>query len=778
MGLFSLKKTTYVSSVAYNLGGDEEDQPDFLKHTALNAVMQGRPVGESITQSYLRGQGLSLRNLYENARLHYPNGLPASAAVYLDRPDLDALTAVLVNLHKGSTITFLATYVGTADYEWWAEQYLAQTFGYDRVEKEFIRPPAGVEATASVTYDLEPDGLIRILLTNDDGQIHVVDFRPKDVQLNKTYIHCAYKTTQVFNKGTTTSTHATAPGEVDMVQVSMVEVERAGETQQTYTKVSTDVEGALVTVTTEVTVTIISRPQYFLYRIGSNIEPTLESIAPAENLESPYYPTIPIRVNNVDFTDEEHQETELYKQSEKLLKKIGVKFADIADSVNENESIKDVDFAFIVFGVSLNTKSQCGKRYLYKFFEYLRSKSVYLASDQADWEASATRSTTPPKINVLEVFNEKKRADDYDIKLQWQYIDTSVHTGQITPGAKVGDCSLEMTGVQVAFHLFNMDLSVDSSKLYARKQLTENTYEQMEICGLVYDNYIYKGKSVNYTAYEAMHNEDDGDAFIIPLNQKVLRELGIKHMTQLSYEAGHVVFNCYKVVKQKWYQTTLFKIIIVIIAILIIVFTWGAGTPAAAGMIAGALAAVGITGMLMIYLAATLYVLAMMILSNIIMKVSVDVFGEKWGAIIGMIVSVIAMNYASTGTALGSFASIGTNGITAGTLIQGMSAVGQLYGSYVNGQLVGIGTAMQELQDEYKTKMDEIEQLTKEFLSPGTNLLDIGGYIESSKSFLMESSASFLNRTLMTGEDVIMITNGLIENFASVGLSTDLPATG
>ena len=120
MGLFSSKKKTYVSSVTYPMGEDGEKRVDYLKYTVLNAVMQGRNVGESITQGYLRGQGISLRNAFTYARDKYKDGVPVSAARYYDQPDMDVLGSIIKAQHPGSTLNFLTTVVGSAQFEWYA----------------------------------------------------------------------------------------------------------------------------------------------------------------------------------------------------------------------------------------------------------------------------------------------------------------------------------------------------------------------------------------------------------------------------------------------------------------------------------------------------------------------------------------------------------------------------------------------------------------------------------------------------------------------------------
>lgn len=780
MGIFSRKKTTYVTSVAYSLGEDDDKRVPYLKQMMLNATLQERPVGEAITQGYLRGQGMSLRNAFHYARDHYTDGVPTSAARYFDQPDLTVLTAILQPKHPGSEIRYLATMIGTGRFEWWAEQYLTEKYGYDRTLKLFVRPPDGVEANANVAYDLETSGVIRILLMNADGATKVIDFRPEGYSKQLGYVQSAYQTAKLFTTRDETTTRPANAGEGDSVSTQVTIIDRVGETQSTVLRTEIDVVAGTATVHVTEKVEIVSRPQYFIYQLGKGTYPTLDALASNEDLVAPYYPSIPLRVNNVDMTNGAKKDTPKYKTSEKLLKKVGVKLDEVADAVRTNPQIGDIDFAFITFGVMLNTTTQEGQRYLYRFFEHLRSISkpnTLTKTPWTTWFAAVTnnQAAIAPEVNVLEIYSTKDRANNHDIKIQWDYIDTTLKTGVIKPNARPGDVEISMSGTRVQIEMMHVDMTIDSSKLYARKQLDENTYEELEISGLVHENFIYQGKSVVTSAYDAFHDPDD-TGFIVPLNQSIVRTMPIREITEVSYQCVHIVFNCYKVVKQKWYQTTLFKIILVIIAVIIIVVTWGAGTPAAVSMLSAAFVAVGVSLLIAQILAALIYVLAMMVIMNILTKVAVKLFGPKWGPIIATVVGLFVGSYANTGSWTAGITNIGTAGLTASNIIMASSTVLNLYGGYMGYQAQQAYAKMGQLEKEYSTRLKTVQDLIDE-LDAGNHadLIDIQGY-QQATWLRYEPMQQFLDRTLMTGSDVCEITNGLIENFTEVGLQ--LPTTG
>lgn len=774
MGLFSGKKKIYVSSVVYPLGDDEGPKKrEFLKYTVLNATMTNAPsIADALTQGYLKGQGMALRNCFEYARDKYSEGVPMSSAKYLEEPDQEELKTILVTKHPGSTIDILTLMVGTADYEWWAERYLAQEFGYDRVEREFQRPPAGVDANAAIAYDLEPSGVVRILLMSAGGAIKVIDYRPGDGYKNMAdFVHCAYQAVQTFDSGIVTEVRAKTPGEVDSVSVQVTVTERAGEIQTTTIRITTDVDesGPNTTIKTSTVTEVRTRPQYFLYGLGAGTYPVLDGWVSGGDLLSPYYPAIPLRRDSKDLLATANKETELYKTSKKFLTRLGMDIDELGESLNGNTGIKDVDHAYVTFGVSLNTQSEEGKRYLFNFFQYLRGITS-AQTTKATFELWKTaflnnQRNTPPQMNMIEVYSTKNRENNYDIKIQWDYIDTTLKSGTVREGARAGDVEIVMAGTRTEFSFRSMDFKLDNSKLYARRQLNENTYEELEIAGLVYDNYIYRGKSVSISAFDAFDDEDE-EGFIVPLNQAVLRTMSLRDTTDLAYQCCHMVLNCYRVVKQKWYQTGIFKVILMIVAVVLMYFF----PPAGVALMATTIATTFVVSLIIAkIIAAVLYMLAMMIIMNILTKVAVKLFGETWGPIIAMIAMFVAGNW-------GNITAIGTQGVTVVQVMNATTAVLNAYGNYVQQKTLGVYKDIGNLEMEYEKKFKELEEMTEKMLGTNTDLLDIQAMTDATNFYHFETSSTFLGRTLMTGSDITEITLDQVGNFAALGLQ--LPTNG
>jgi hypothetical protein len=764
MGLFSSKKKVYVSSVAYNLAGDEEDRVDFVKYTVLNSMMQNQSVSDGVVNGILGGTGMKIKGVHRYARDEYTYGVPNSNMQATGSVDAAVLIPVLEAANPGKSISLLTSYIAPADYEFFAEQYLAETYGYDRISGEFDSPPAGADVDATVSYDFNA-GVVTFILMNADTSTVSFTHALTGFQSGRMYVHASYRTVEDLAPTDDTTTRPAEVGETDSVTTETLITTIVDEVHTKVTTTTITVVAGTATVQVHVEESIASRSLYYTYLLGSGVEPTLDALLSEESASVPYYPAIPLRVKGVDMCDEAHQSTELYQTSKKLLKRIGVKLDDLADKINENEDIDDVDFAFIVFGVPLVTQTPAGKRYLWDFFSYLDGISAVTQSQFDDWDSSPDKASTAPATNTLQIYDSENRANNYDVKIQWQYIKKSVLSGAIHSAAKIGDVDTSMGGAS-QFGLEQSsgytDMMVDSSIFYLRKQIAENTYEVLEVSGLVWQNFIYDGKAVELTAHEAFNNEDEdvGTGFIIPLNRDIFRAMGGRWMTQLGAESTMLVFNCYQVVKQKWYQTGIFKVLLIVVAIVITVLF-----PPSGGIFAGVvsgLASIGVTGLLATIIAATVTVLGTMVVMNLLTPTLIKVFGEEWGRVLAVVASIAAG---------GAFNLNVTNlaSITAKDLVLAVDAVSKLYSAYAQGRGVEIAADLTEAQKDYDTESERIEDLMRE-LSGGPRTLDIEGYINAAETYVPEGMGTFLSRTLLTGSQIADLTNGMISEFASMGM--------
>lgn len=793
MGLFKAKKKIYVSSVTYNLAGDEADAIDYLNYTVTQAVLNNNDVAKGINDAYMGGQGVKAKLAYNYARDYYYQGLPYSKMQIARIMSTAPIKAILEAANPtAAAVTVLSAQAGSTQYEWWAIKYLIDNYGYSENDGKFYNPPAGVGQDADVTYDIDQDDVITITFSGDGS--FTESFTPTDYDSDAYYLQATYITFDGVSTNTSTETRDTEEGDEAGTTTTSVSYWQDGEyyTAATTKVVTLDEDAGTTTIVTTIEVGKTSFNKYFLYQFGTNEEPTLEAMFSEDDLASPYYPSVPMRIWNTDLADEAHQNTAQYKTSKKLLNKMGIKIQDIADSINDNSSIKDIDFAYIVFGVNLNTTLKPNKQYIYYFVKYLQQIQTTSEADWLQWvtlydqwdtedpDATDRKTYIPaPAVNSLKVYMPRFPRSNYNMTLQWQFVKSTTFAGVFEPGAIKGDVSVEPAEdssyqIHTTTDADNSEVyTVDGSVLVIKYQVTENTWDQVTIVGFLHKNFVYKGKSVDNSIADAFGDEDD-TGFLLPLNYDVIHDMGLVKFTNMSYNTNHIVFNCYKVVKQKWYQSGVFKVVIVVIAIVVTAISYGTASSAAYGAVVALSTAIGSSILVAAIILATGSVVLGMLIGRILDKVAVGLFGEEFGHIIGAIATVIVMYYGgsavmnSFGSTAASTAASNTTMFTADNILKATAGVGKLGQAYMEGQAAVLQQEAQSFQDMAAANMEQINDLIAE-LSQRTGNIDTSWFMQD--TIVNESPSTFLTRTLLTGSEIVDVTHGLIHNYTDIGLS-------
>lgn len=798
MGIFSGKKKIYVSSVTYNLAGDEADAIDYIEFTVNQAIMNNNDIAESLNSSYMNGQGVKSKLAYRYARDYYPLGLPYSQLQISNITDSAPIKAVLVAQNPGAAdVSVLSAQAGSAQYEWWAKQYLTKNYNFSENDGKMYAPPAGVESTASISYDITQDGEIIITFTNSDSSETEISFYPTGYDPDKNYLCATYVLFEGVSVDTNTETRDTLPDDEEGTVTSSISYWQDGEYYTaTTTKVTTiDVPTQKTTIVTTVAIGKTSFNQYYLYEFGTNAELTLEALFSTMNLSSPYYPAVPMRVWGQDMADTAHQSTELYKTSKKLLNKMGIKINKIAESINDNDSVDDIDFAFIVFSVNLNTSLRANQQYIYYFIKYLIQIQTSSEADWLSWlnaynqwkssdptAADRREYINPPPVNAMRFYTPADPNSNYQIGLQWQFAKSTMHTGQFQPGAKKGDVSVT-PGVDNSYQITTTTATdqseaytVDGSVLVVKFQTTVDTWDEVIIIGFYHKNYVYKGKSVDNSIHDAFGSEDD-TGFLLPLNYDIIENMGLVDFTQMSFNCNHIVFNCYQVVKQKWYQTDIFKVIVIVIAVVVTAISFGTASGPAAGAVAAVAAGTGTSLIVAAIILATGSVAVGMLIGKILDDVAVQLFGEEFGHIIGAIATMVVMYYAApaafgsiagTSSTAASTAASNTSWITTENILKATAAVGKVGQTYIQGQIADVQSDMQAFQDTATENLDRVNDLINE-LTKRTGNIDTSWFMNG--TIPNESLNTFLTRTLLTGSEVVELTHSLVHNYADIGLT-------
>ena len=562
-----------------------------------------------------------------------------------------------------------------------------------------------------------------------------------------------------------------------------------------------------------------NNPLIWIYEIGTGnaaldtLKVNLSVTSAAE-----YYPYLPVRLDNVSITDPAYDSNTgsgLYDKTAATYKRAsgGNDFADLVTQVDNNPDIAEIDYAYIQFGVSLNTTENASKKYLYQFFKDLiphqNTDSSYMTSfmngvlnytaSVAALAAWNSNSGTPkpivptleqPETTTIQLVANDPSLQNFDNRITWVNIDEQLFTGLGKTGAKPGEVWLSVgssfnwddkTGVvSVAESLIeNKSDSMKEIKIFW--QTGANNYKVLTIWGLTHQNFIYGGKYVEINGHDAL-NDPDVSGFIVPLHNPTIKSMSLKDSTQMTVSNIYIVFNSYKIFQKKWYQTFLGMLLIIVLMVVIAVVI----SPTAIGGVTGAFGtniavgtSLGFTGTAAIVAGAVTNAVAAMIISSAITTFSTNVFGEKWGAIIGAVLSFVVNFGISNG-----FSALNIqNLLTPKNLLGISSALANGYSGFSNSVVSDINAEMFDNTNEFNKKMEEINKLLSDL---GLNndlsfdplqLTDSvkGNDQENTGSYVPESLDEFIHRTTMTGSDIVEITLALVKDYANLNL--ELPRT-
>lgn len=544
----------------------------------------------------------------------------------------------------------------------------------------------------------------------------------------------------------------------------------------------------------------------FIYANGGN-NPTLNALFKVQTSMGNFFPFIPLRVSR-QFLSTDYFGS-VYTESKAAMRKaVDGDYDSIIEEVGENESIGDIDYAYTVFGVSLNVKDNSCKKYIYNFFSAIRenialdsSVATYeewrdewrrvnnLRTEHRVWLRAQGNSDNPlygnseppnpayPPIPTGKMSLRANTPIKFDFTISWNYIQETTGVGKLREDKKQGDLWFISDRSEDYTEVFtdgagNLEsfYRVDIITLYW--QVTAQTWRAVTIAGLKHINHVYKGHYVDIYAVHAI-NDTEESGFIIPLHDGIYRAMSLKDATQMSTACSFLVFNCYEVVRSKWYQTGAFKVFIVIAAIVISVYF-----PPAGGILGSAASvgtSLGFTGAAAIIAGTIANAVAAIIITQIIQIGATELFGDKVGSIVGAIASVVAITVGSAYMD-GSSISAGFSSLTkADNLLRLTNAVGDGYAGYMQGAISETQAETQALLADYAETSEQINAQYEKLFGDTGGIINTSVFTDSTQqSYYHETSTQFIDRTLMLGSDIAEMSIRLLDNFVAITTSTEL----
>lgn len=266
--------------------------------------------------------------------------------------------------------------------------------------------------------------------------------------------------------------------------------------------------------------------------------------------------------------------------------------------------------------------------------------------------------------------------------------------------------------------------------------------------------------------------DDDDSGFLVPIQYDIFREMSLVDSTQLSTQCVNIIFNCYQIVKKKWYQKGWFKVFLIIAVIVITFYTGGLGG-SAGGLLGGNAAvgaALGFAGAAAVIAGAVANMVAAMIVTKLITYVSVQALGDKIGSIVAAIATIVTLQIGAGLNSGQSMASMWSNFMSPTNLLNLTNSVGNGYAGMIQADTADILKKSAEAADDFRKQSLKLQENYAEQFGYGSAVFDPMSLTEAGGGFFTETSDAFLSRTLLTGIDIAQMSNDLITNFTELSL--------
>ena len=306
--------------------------------------------------------------------------------------------------------------------------------------------------------------------------------------------------------------------------------------------------------------------EYFTYRTGTNLIVKLEEVVESVEKTGIYPPRLYARMRGTNYV-KYSEDTDEYKSMNKFGKLLGIKWKDWVEEVHESMSgLEYVREIFLTFGLEANSNNKLIHQYLYHYFDaaYRGLPNKYVSSYVAKSGFIKMNLALPTGAKQGTTIHLKDSLHTSGIA--FDAISKEILKGKITG---VGKYTFKYTN---RAHIYYY-------------QETESTYTAITLYNLqsidMMDN--------NHWFTPSGTSED----LIVPLDLAITANLTSVELEKLYAMAMQLVVNTYQKVKEKWYQTGIFKIVMFIIAVVITVFFPPAGIAALSAM--AVLVGVGLT---------------------------------------------------------------------------------------------------------------------------------------------------------------------------------------
>lgn len=305
---------------------------------------------------------------------------------------------------------------------------------------------------------------------------------------------------------------------------------------------------------------------YWTYEQGSGVYPELDTLSGAPLSIDSCFPIVQFRDQKQDLTREELRETPAYLTSKELLRILGLDYQDISDSIHENPDIADIEQATLMMGIPINSTDQGDLRYLFEFFSRLEQHSPSGAKQVTQY----SNEPVLPENTLL--FEDAS----FKAALRFGGIQRRLRAGELG-----SDYARQISGYALSYMVVD-PLSGTTSTFPVwiptytlRRRINAHSYEE-----LVIDQPSMRYQVDWKYAHVAQPLElgEEGaeySALIIPLDRSLLAHYTVEERERLYFRSLHFIFHSKIIQKIKWYESALFRVIVIAVAMYLTLISWG-----------------------------------------------------------------------------------------------------------------------------------------------------------------------------------------------------------
>lgn len=368
--------------------------------------------------------------------------------------------------------------------------------------------------------------------------------------------------------------------------------------------------------------TVGGKSYYWTYLHGSGTQPAIDSVFNAVYAEGgQFFPLAYFRSKKVSVLAD--RTSTWYVQTKKLLHYLGMDIESIGGGIDGNPDIGEVEQAIVAMAVPAVTTNSIEQRYLFDFFDGLHSgmQSTPGATSKSLGSYRVGRSLGNSQQASSIVIQDK----NFKMALAYRNIAKRMVGGTIGKiGTHASGYSVDNT-VKAVDVLSGGSVNWNTSEKthWYRRQITDAVYEEIQILGLKMTYWVFEG-------YTTTGDETD-DILMIPIDKSIAEGYSLQDRELLYARSLHYIFNSRVVTKLKWYQTGVFRTLMVIAAIVITIWTYGASWQA----LAVALASMTITQIIVFF--------AILVLKYLLVQYAIKVFVKVVGVKFAFIAAIVAL---------------------------------------------------------------------------------------------------------------------------------------